>query len=326
MRFGNRNICAAIAAGVLGLAPLLAAAQGSYPNRALRMVVPFAAGGGVDTAARILADGLGPALGTTVVVDNRGGAGTVLGTEIVAKAAPDGYTTLVGSNSLTVIPVLYKKLPFDALRDFVPVSLIAEQPNLLLAHPSMPAKTLKDFIAYAQANPGKLTYATPGHGTGTHLATQLLVSAIKGDMVHVPYKGAGPALIALLGNEVSIYLSTFASALPHVKAGRLRAFGVTTLKRTSVLPEVPTADEAGIPGFEFTSWYGLLVTAGTPRAIVDRLNKETVAQLNTATMRQRLEAQGLTAIPSTSAEFMAKLKSEMEKSATAARAAKIEPQ
>ena len=326
MSLGNFNIRAAITVGVLALAPLLAAAQSTYPNRSIRMVVPFAAGGGVDIAGRILADGLGPALGAIVVVDNRGGAGTVLGTEIVAKAAPDGYTTLVGSNSLTVTRVLYKKLPYDVLRDLSPVSLIAEQPNLLLVHPSASAKTLKEFIAYVQANPGKLTYATPGHGTGTHLSTQLLVTAIKGDMIHVPYKGAGHSLIALLGNEVTMYISTFASALPHVKAGRLRALGITTLKRTSLLPDVPTTDEAGIPGYEFTSWYGLLVTGGTPRAIVDRLNKETVAQLNTATMQQRLEAQGLTPIPSTPAEFMAKLKSEMEKSVTAARAAKIEPQ
>lgn len=326
MNLTHRYICAAITVGVLALAPLLAAAQSNYPNRSIRMVVPFAPGGGTDIVGRILADSLGPALGATIVVDNRAGAGSTLGTAIAAKATPDGYTTLLASISLAVNPALYKTLPYDTVRDFIPVSLVADQPNLLVAHPSLPAKTLKEFIAHVQANPGKLTYGTPGLGTGTHLAMELLLVSIQGNMINVPYKGAGPALTALLGGEISVYLSTFASALPHVKSGRLRAFGVTALSRASLVPDVPTVSEAGVPGYEYTTWYGFLVPAGTPRAIVDRLNKETVALLNTPTLQQRFDAQGLNTIPSTSAQFMAKIKLEMEKWATGARAAKIEPQ
>ncbi len=275
---------------------------------------------------RLLADVLGPALGTTVVVDNRPGAGSTVGTAIVAKATPDRYTTLLNTIDLAVNPALYKKLPCDALRDLATVSLVAEQPNLMVVHPSLPAKTLKEFSAHVNANPGKLTYGSSGLGTTTHLATELLVMAIQGNMIHVPYKGIGPAVAAQLGNETTMLVSTFASALPHVKSGRLRALGVTSLSRASLLPDVPTIVEAGVPGYEFTVWYGFVVPAGTPRTIVDRLNKEIVALLNTATVQQRFEAQGLTVTPSTSAQYTAKLKAEAEKWAKAARSAKIEPQ
>ncbi len=326
MNLASRNICAAMTIGVLALAPLLGFAQSNYPNRSIRMIVPFAPGGGTDIVGRLLADSLGAALGTTIVVDNRPGAGSTLGTAIAAKATPDGYTTLLTSSSLAVNPALYKTLPYDTLRDFIPVSLVADQPNLLVAHPSLPAKTLKEFIAHVQANPGKLTYGTSGLGTGMHLAMELLLLSFQGNMIHVPYKGTGPALAAVLGNEISVSLPTFASALPHVKAGRLRAFGVTALSRASLVPDVPTVAEAGVPGYEYTAWYGFLVPAGTPRAIVDRLNKETVAQLNTAILQQRLDGQGLNPIPSTSAQFIAKIRSETEKWAKAARAANIQPQ
>ncbi len=275
---------------------------------------------------RLLADVLGPALGTTVVVDNRPGAGSTVGTAIVAKATPDRYTTLLNTIDLAVNPALYKKLPCDALRDLATVSLAAEQPNLMVVHPSLPAKTLKEFSAHVNANPGKLTYGSSGLGTTTHLATELLVMAIQGNMIHVPYKGIGPAVAAQLGNETTMLVSTFASALPHVKSGRLRALGVTSLSRASLLPDVPTIVEAGVPGYEFTVWYGFVVPAGTPRTIVDRLNKEIVALLNTATVQQRFEAQGLTVTPSTSVQYTAKLKAEAEKWAKAVRSAKIEPQ
>ncbi len=275
---------------------------------------------------RLLADVLGPALGTTVVVDNRPGAGSTVGTAIVAKATPDRYTTLLNTIDLAVNPALYKKLPCDALRDLATVSLVAEQPNLMVVHLSLPAKTLKEFSAHVNANPGKLTYGSSGLGTTTHLATELLVMAIQGNMIHVPYKGIGPAVAAQLGNETTMLVSTFASALPHVKSGRLRALGVTSLSRASLLPDVPTIVEAGVPGYEFTVWYGFVVPAGTPRTIVDRLNKEIVALLNTATVQQRFEAQGLTVTPSTSAQYTAKLKAEAEKWAKAVRSAKIEPQ
>ena len=271
----------------------------SYPTKPIRMVVPFAPGGGSDISARILAEGLHQAMGQPVVVDNRAGAGSTIGTDIVAKASPDGYTTLLGNISMAFNPALYKKLPYDGLRDFTPISLVVDQPNVMVSHPSLSAKTLKEFIALARSAPGKLTYASAGVGSGTHLAMELLTLTLKVELVHVPYKGTGPSLTALLGNEISVFLSTFASALPHVKAGRLRAFGVTTTKRAKALPEVPTISEAGVPGYEYSTWYGILVPAGTRHAIVEKLNKTTVGLLNSPDLTQRYLAQGMEPIPST---------------------------
>jgi tripartite-type tricarboxylate transporter receptor subunit TctC len=313
-----------MAAAVLAAAPL--AAADNYPGRPVRMVVPFAPGGGSDISGRILADGLSRALGQQIVVDNRPGAGSTLGSDIVAKATPDGYTALLGNISLAFNAALYKKLPYNALRDLAPVSLVVEQPNILVAHPSLPAKTLDEFVSLARASPGKLTYASAGLGSGTHLAMSLLTMSLKIDMIHVPYKGTGPAITALLGNEVTSFMSTFASALPHVKSGRLRTFGVTTTKRTRALPEAPTIAESGVPGFNYGTWYGLLVPAGTPQAIVRQLHAATVSQLNTAELQQRYDAQGMDVIPSTPAEFSARLRAETEKWAKVVRDAGIPQQ
>lgn len=321
----HRFIRTTLIAGVLALAPLYATAQ-NYPNRPVRLVVPFAPGGGSDISGRVLAEGLNRALGQPVVVDNRPGAGSTIGTDIVSKATPDGHTLLLGNISLAFNPALYKKLPYISLRDLIPVSLVVEQPNILVAHPSLPAKTLKEFIALARSSPGKYTYGSAGLGSGTHLAMELLNMSLNIDMVHVPYKGTGPTLTALLGNEITVFMSTFASALPHVKAGRLHTFGVTTAKRARTLPEAPTIAEAGVPGFDYSTWYGLLAPAGTPRAIVEKLNKATVAQLHSAELQQRYQSQGMDVIPSTSAEFMAKLKSETDKWAKVVQAAKIPQQ
>lgn len=300
----------------------LAGAQ-SYPTRPIRLVAPFAPGGGTDISARLLAEPLGKALNETVVVDNRPGAGSVVGTEIVAKSNPDGYTLLLGNISMAFNAALYKKLPYDTLRDFAPISLVSDQPNILVAHPSLPAKSFKEFIALARSQPGKLTYASAGTGAGTHLAMELLMMSQKIDLVHVPYKGTGPALTALLGNQISVFFSTFASALPHVKAERLRAFAVTSLKRAGTLPEVPTVAESGVPGYEYSTWYGLLAPARVPRGILNRLNKETVAALNNPEIRQRFLAQGVDPIPSTSAHYAAYLKSETEKWSKVIQAARI---
>lgn len=310
-----------LAAALLAVSSFVIAQD--YPTRPIRMVVPFAPGGGSDISGRILADGLRQALGQTIVVDNRAGAASTIGADIVSKASPDGYTMLLGNISMAFNAALYKNLPYDTLRDFAPVSLVVEQPNIMVVHPSLPAKTLAEFIALARATPGKLTYGSAGVGSGTHLAVEMLLQTLKIDMVHVPYKGTGPTLIALLGNEISVFLSTFASALPHVKSGRLRAFGVTSAKRANALPEVPTIAEAGIPGFEYSTWYGLLVPGGTPRAIVDKLNKATTGQLNSPEMRQRYLSQGMEPIPSTSAAYVARLKSEAEKWAKVVQAAGI---
>ncbi len=326
MNITQQRRCAAITVGLLALAPCSATAQSDYPNRAIRMVVPFAPGGGTDIVGRLLAESLATALKVSVVVDNRPGGGTTVGTAIVARATPDGYTVLLNTLDLPAGPALFKKLPYDPLRDFLPVSLVAEQPNLVVVHPSLPAKTLKELSAHLQANPGKLTYGSSGVGTVTHLATELLLLGMQRSVIHVPYKGIGPAVTAMLGNETTMLVSTFASALPHVKSGRLRALGVTGLSRASLLPDVPTIPEAGVPGYEFTVWYGLTVPAGTPRGIVERLHKETVGQLNTASVQQRYDAQGLSVIPSTTAYYAEKLKSETKKWAMAAQVAKIQPE
>jgi tripartite-type tricarboxylate transporter receptor subunit TctC len=306
---------------MLLVSPLTGAQE--YPTRPIRMVVPFAPGGGTDISARILGEGLTQSYGQTIVIDNRPGAGSVLGCEIAARAAPDGYTLLLGNISMAFNAALYKKLPFDTLRDFIPVSLVTDQPNILVAHPSLPAKNFKEFLALARTQPGKLTYGSAGLGAGTHLAMEMLMMSQKIDLVHVPYKGTGPALTALLGNQISVFFSTFASALPHVKGDRLRAYAVTSAKRAPTLPDVPTVAENGVPGYEYSTWYGLLVPAGTPRAIVDKLNKTTVAVLNQPDYRQRLLAQGMDPIPSSATHYAAYLKSETEKWTKVVRAAKI---
>jgi len=321
----HRRLAAAALAAGLAAAPLSVAAQ-DFPTRPVRMVAPFAPGGGTDISARILAEGLTQSLGQTVVVDNRPGAGSVLGTDIVAKANPDGYTLLLGNISMAFNAALYRKLPFDALKDFTPISLVTDQPNILVAHPTVASKTLKDFIALARAQPGKLTYGSAGVGSGTHLAMEMLLLSQKMDLVHVPFKGTGPALTALLGNQITVFFSTYASALPHVKAERLRAFAVTSAKRTRTLPEVPTVAESGTPGYEYSTWYGLLAPAGVPRPLIARLNKATVAVLKSPETRQRYENQGMDAIPSTSAHYAAYLKSETDKWTKVVRAAKIPQQ
>lgn len=314
----------AVLAVLAALATTVAAQD--YPNRPIRMVVPFSPGGGSDISARILADGLGDALGQTIVVDNRPGAGSILGCDIVAKANPDGYTTLLGNISMAFNTALYMKMPYDALRDFAPITLATEQPNILVAHPSLTAKSFKDFLALAADQPGKLTYASAGLGSGTHLAMEMLLMSRKLDLVHVPYKGTGPALTALLGNQISVFFSTYASALPHVKSGRLQAFAVTSAKRTDTLPDVPTVAESGFPGYEYNTWYGFLTPAGTPRPVVDKLNKAAVSVLKSDATRKRYVSQGMDTIPSTSAQYRAHLKSEIEKWTKVVRAAKIPQQ
>ena len=311
-------------------AALLAAAHPTlaqdYPSRPIRLVVPAAPGGGTDISARILAEGLGQALGQTVVVDNRAGAGTVLGADIVSKAAPDGYTLLISPNSLAFNAALYRKLPYNTLKDFAPISLVADQPNILVAHPSLPAKSFAEFVALARAQPGKLVYGSGGVGVGSHLAMELLLISQKLELVHVPYKGVGPAVTALLGNEVAVLLSTFASALPHVKSGRLRALGVTSVQRAPMLPDIPTIAESGVPGYEYGTWYGLLAPAGTPRKAVEKLNRATAEVLGSAKVAERFVGQGLTPTPSTPAQFGAHLKSDTERWIKVVREAKIPQQ
>lgn len=321
----HRFAATAFFAALLAALVPIASAQG-YPTKPIRFVAPFAPGGGNDITARIVAEGLTHVLGKPVIVDNRPGSGSLVGTEIVAKAAPDGYTLLNAGIAIAFNVTLYQKLPYDTLRDFTPVTLLADQPNILVAHPSLPAKTFQEFIALARAQPRKFTYGSAGVGSSPHLAMELLIMTLKIEVLHVPYKGVGPGLTALLGNQISVFFSTFASALPHVRAGRLRAFGVTSAKRASTLPEMPTIAEAGVPGFQFSTWYGMMVPAGTPRAIVEKLNQTTVGVLNSQETSQKLLAQGIDPMPSTAAEHAAYLKSEIQKWTKVIKAANIAPQ
>jgi tripartite-type tricarboxylate transporter receptor subunit TctC len=247
------------------------------------------------------------------VVDNRGGASSIIGTEIVAKSPPDGYTLLLSAITMAINVAVYKTLPFDIRRDFIPISLVSDQPNILVAHPSLPARTFQEFAALARSQPGKLTFGSAGPATGIRLATELLLMRIQADLVHVPYKSVGPALTGLLGNEISVLVSTFASALPHVKSGRLRAYGVTTAERAAPLPDVPTLAESGVPGYEYATWYGMLAPAGTPRHILDKLNKVTIASIRSPELMRIYAAQGINPRPSTPAEFAKYLDSEIEK-------------
>ena len=308
----HRQTLTALLLGAILITPLTAAAQ-QYPIKAIRFVVPFAPGGGTDIIGRVVAQALNDALGQPVVVDNRGGAGSTLGTEIVAKSPADGYTILFGNISLAFNATLYTKLRYDTIRDLAPISLSAVQPNILVIHPGLPAKNLKEFIELARANPGKYNYASAGTGSGTHLAAELLKLQTKIDIVHVPYKGTGPALTDLLGGQINMMVSTFASALPHVKSGRMRALGVTTVKRSPAAPDVPTLIEGGVAGYDYSTWYGLLAPAGTPKPVIDMLNASNRKVLARDDIKQKLESQGVDPIVNTPAEFSAYMKSETEK-------------
>jgi tripartite-type tricarboxylate transporter receptor subunit TctC len=291
----------------------VAVAQTPYPAKTIRMIVPFPPGGGNDIVGRLLAQGLAEGLGHQVIVDNRGGAGGTIGTDVTAKAPPDGYTMLINNISLAVNATLYPRLPYDTVRDLAPVTLVGRQPNVLVVHPSVPVKSVRDFLALAKARPGQLTYGSGGVGTAGHLATELLKMMTGIEMVHVPYKGLGPALIDLMGGHVQVAISTLASALPQLKARKMRALAVTTAKRSSFFPEVPTMSEGGVAGYEFSTWYGLLVPAATPRPVVDRLNQAAAKALASAALKESFAAQGLEAAPGTPEEFGAYLRSEVAK-------------
>jgi tripartite-type tricarboxylate transporter receptor subunit TctC len=300
-----------------------AVAADPYPTRPIRLIVPFAPGGGTDINARILAEPIGNALGQTIVVDNRPGAGSTLGSALAAQATPDGYTLLMGTISLTINDAVYKKLPFDAQRDLAPITRVSDQPSILVSHPALPAKTFKDLVALVHGQPSKFSFGSPGYGTGTHLASELLMLRIKGDMLHVPFKGTGPALVALLSDQITVYVSTFASALPHVKQGRLRAYGVTTHKRAGPLPDVPTLEEQGVKDYEYAAWYGLFAPAGTPQIILDKIHKASVGALKSPAVMKVYKEQGLNATPTTPALFAKYIASEKQKWAGVVREASI---
>ncbi|MFZ9151943.1 MAG: tripartite tricarboxylate transporter substrate binding protein [Burkholderiales bacterium] len=277
------------------------------------MIVAYPPGGGTDQVGRVLADQLTVTLGQNVVVDNRGGATGNIGTELAARAVPDGYTLLMGNVAPNAVNVsLFKKLGFDPVKDFAPVSLVAVTPNILVAHPSMPVKTIKELIAYAKAKPGTLNFPSAGVGSSSHLAGEMLKSLAGISMVHIPFKGGGPALVAVIAGEVQIMFATMPAAMPHVKSGKVKPVAVTTAKRSQAMPELPTIAESGVKGYEASTWYGLLAPARTPPAIVTRLHAHTVKILAGPT-RQRLEAQGFEPEGGTPAEFAAYIKTEIVK-------------
>ena len=290
------------------------AAPGDYPNKPVRFIVPFSAGGGADIVARAIAQRLGELLGQPVVVDNRTGAAAIIGMEAAAKSAPDGYTIVLGQTGPNSInPGLYEHLPYDAVKDFAPVTLATTYPYVMVVHPSVPAKTVKEFIDYARTKPGELTFASAGTGAANHLAAELFASMSGVKLVHVPYKASAPALVDVIAGHVSMMLDPVITCLPHVKQGKLRALGVTSLKRSPVASDLPTLAETGLPGYEAIGWHGVFAPAGTPREIVDRLNAEIAKALRTAEIRARFAEQGAEPVGNTPEQFQEFLKGDLAK-------------
>lgn len=304
----------------------LASAQAPYPSKPVRMIVPSSAGGGTDIIARIVAPRLSERLGQQVIIDNRPGAGTMIGTELAAKAPGDGYTILMGLSTLATNPVIYKKVSYNALTDFAPITLVLSAPNILVVHPSLPVKTVKELIWFAQARPGQLNYASAGLGTNPHLCMELFLSLAGLKMVHIPYKGSAPAIIDLLSGQVVTMTATMLTGMPHIRSGRLRALGTTGAKRSAAAPDVPTVAEAGVPGYEAVQWYGALAPANTPKEIVTRLHRDLAAILQTAEVKERFAADGGDAVGNTPEEFARYIRSEIEKWARVAKAAGIKPE
>jgi tripartite-type tricarboxylate transporter receptor subunit TctC len=297
-----------------------------YPTKPIKFVVPYPPGGGTDVVARIVNEPLATALGQPIIIDNRGGAAGNLGTDIVAKSPADGYTILFTLSSHTINPKLYEKLPFDVERDFVPVSLVALIPQILVVNPSVPINSVKELIAYAKANPGKLNYASVGIGSPAHIAGELFKLKTGIDMVHVPYKGGGPAVTDTIGGQVQLAFVSMPAALQHVKSGRLRAIAVASAKRSASAPDVPTIAEAGVPDYAVESWYGALVPAKTPPAIVARLNAAFVKALDNPQVKEKLFAQGAEAASSSQAEFDRMIKEELAKWELVIKTAGIKPE
>ena len=299
----------------LGVAPAMAASPGAtdYPTRPIRLVVPVSAGGGTDIVARYIGQQLTDGWGQQVVVDNRAGAGGSIGASIVADSAPDGHTILLGSvGHVTFTPALFRKLPYDP-QGFAPISVVAQQPFVLAAHPSFPAKSIGELIALAKSRPGKVNYGSGGNGGASHLGIELLQLTTGITMVHVPYKGTGPGITALLGGEIPMLLVGVATALPHVKRGSIRPLAVSGSSRSQALPQVPTIAEAGVPGYAFDVWYGMLFPPGTPEAIVSKANAAIVAMLKSPATAKRFATLGLEPLHSTPQEFAALIAREIPK-------------
>lgn len=309
---------------LLGALVVVPAAAAGFPDRPIRLIVPFSPNGPNDLLARMVGQKLTEAWGQQVVVDNRPGAGTIIGTELAVRSPADGHTLLMVSSSTAVNPTLKKKLPYDTLKELVPLVQLASSPNVLVVNPAVPANSVAQLLALAKAKPEAITYASGGTGAATHLAGELLASMGGVKMTHVPYKGAGPATIDLLGGRVSCMFGTILPTLPHIKSGKLRAIGISSLKRLSALPDVPAIAET-LPGFEATSFYGIAVPAGAPKAVIAKLNAEIVRIVTAPDMREKLHEQGAEAVGDTPAEFAAFFRKQMAKWAKVIKDAGIEP-
>ena len=309
----RRTLLASLAVAAAGALPLGALAQ-NFPTKPITIIVPFSAGGTTDILARIVGQGLTTELGQSVVVDNKPGAGGNIGGSLAAKAAADGYTLFMGTVGTHAINAsLYKKMPFDPVKDFAPLTRVANVPNLLVANPAQPFKTVPELIAYAKANPGKLNFGSSGNGSSIHLSGELFKSLAKVDMVHVPYKGSAPAVTDLLGNQIGIMFDNMPSAIQHVRSGKLVPIAVTTAKRLPELPNVPTIAEAGVAGYEATSWFGMFAPAGTPAPVVAQLNKALVKVLNQAEVKKKINEQGAETVSETPEQFAAFIRAESVK-------------
>ena len=302
---------ALVIAATVSLAP--ASYAQTYPTKPIRLIVPFSAGGPADVLARLIGEKLQRSLGHTVVVLNKDGGGTILGVDMAAKASPDGYTLLLGNVAMVINSSAGKRLPYDVQKDFTPVSLAFTQPLILVLNPTVPINSLREFIAFAKANPGKLKYGSSGVGTSIHLTSELFRAAVGIELTHIPYKGAAPALTDLLGGQIDLMFPGITPVIAYVKSGRLKALGLTSRQRSTALPDLPTMIELGVANFESNGWYGVLVPAGTPKNIVTRLNRELVAALNLPDLKERLASQGGDAISSTPEQFAAFIADELGK-------------
>ena len=308
-----RALVALTLALAAALAPCWARAQDAWPSRPIRFILPFPPGGGTDILGRLIAERLTANLGQPVVAENRGGAGGNVGAEAAAKSAPDGYTIVLVAPSLAISPSLYSKLGYDPVKDFAPVSLVATVPNVMITNPSVPAKTLPEFIRLAKSKPGEMNFGSGGSGTSNHLAGELfnIVAGVK--LVHIPYKGVNLAMNDVLSGRVQLVFIGIPAAAPHIKAGKLRALALVAPRRSSVLPDVPTVAEAGLPKFDVTTWYGILAPAGTPRPVVERLNGELGKIMHSSELKERLEALATDPVTSTPEEFADLIRREIAK-------------
>jgi tripartite-type tricarboxylate transporter receptor subunit TctC len=315
-----RIACAALTAA----AAAAVFAQTGYPSKPVRMVVPSSAGGGTDIVARIMAPELSKRLGQQVVIDNRPGAGTMIGIEVAGKSAPDGYTLLICPSTLAINSALYKKVPYDPQRDFAPITQAVSSASIIVVHPSVPVKTLKELIAFARARPGQINYASAGTGTYPHMTMELFLSMAKLKMVHIPYKGTGPAMIDMVAGQVATMAATILTGMPQIRAGRLRPLAITSAARSPIVPDLPTVAEAGLPGYESVQWYGMLAPARTPRDIITRLHGEATRVLQQPEIKARFAGDGADPVGSTPEEFTRYIQSELTKWAKVARDAGIQ--